>query len=296
MKLGYNIGLFIAMVLFALSFIWSKQALQFLTPVMIVTFRVSIALVMVGSFALLSGKLQKISVRDALLFMMLAAAEPVGYFLFETSGIALVTPTMACLIIGLIPVIAPFAAYFINGEKVSIYSWVGLFVGFVGVLLVAFSNGSAHLGGQLAGIMLLMGAVITAIIYTLMVQRLSRRFNSYSIVVWQNVVSIIYLVPILFLFDGDRMAVLQFSTGWVAPILTLGILCSSVAFVLYANGIRELGVTRTGMYINLMPSMTAVASYFILSEPLGAMKIAGIAFAIGGLFIAGLAPKSSVSH
>lgn len=296
MKLGYNLGVFISSLFFALSFIWSKQALEYLTPVMIVTFRVTIALILIGSFALLSGRLQRINGRDAGLFMLLALAEPVGYFLFEISGIDLVTPTLACLIIGLIPVITPFAARAINGEQVSKYSWIGLFVGFIGVVVVALSHGVDTLGGQLAGILLLFGAVVTAIIYTLMVQRLSRRFNSYSIVAWQNVFSILYLVPIVLFFDFDRLSTLTFSADWVMPVVTLGVLCSSVAFVLYANGIRELGVTRTGMYINMMPGMTAIASYFILGEELGWIKICGIGLAIAGLFIASVAPKSSLSH
>ncbi|MEG0724404.1 MAG: DMT family transporter [Mucinivorans sp.] len=291
MKVGANLGVFISTVLFSLSFIWSKGALEFLSPSMLVAARVTVALITVGSIALALGKLQRLTRRDAMLFAMLAAAEPVGYFLFETTGITYVSPTLACIIVAMIPALAPLFAWLINGEKVSARQWLGLFMGLAGVLLVALADGTDSLNGQLIGILLIFGAVVASLIYTLMVQRLSARYNSYSIVAWQNVFAILYLIPVILIFDFDRISVLKFSGDWVYPVLTLGILCSSIAFVLYARGIHALGVTRTSLYINLMPGMTAVASFFIMGEMLPPMKITGIAIAVAGLYI-GLRDKN----
>lgn len=219
------------------------------------------------------------------LFALLAAAEPVGYFLFEISGLLYVTPTLACIIVAMIPALAPLLAWVINGERVSGREWVGLLMGLSGVTLVALADGTDKLDGQLIGILLMFGAVITALIYTLMVRKMSQRFNSVSIVAWQNLFSFIYLVPIVLFFDFDRVVALEFSWAWATPVLTLGVLCSSIAFMLYATGLRELGVTRTSLYINLMPGMTAVASLFLLGEALPLMKIAGILLAVAGLYI-----------
>ncbi|MEF9949725.1 MAG: DMT family transporter [Mucinivorans sp.] len=285
MKIGANIGVLISVVLFSLSFIWSKGALEFLSPSMLVMARVTVALITVCSISLALGKFQRLTRRDAMLFAILAAAEPVGYFLFETTGITYVSPTLACIIVAMIPALAPLFAWLINGEKVDLRQWVGLLMGLSGVMLVALADGTDDLSGQLIGILLLFGAVVTSLIYTLMVQRLSARYNSYSIVAWQNIFSILYLIPVILIFDFDRIAVLEFSTQWIYPVLTLGILCSSIAFVLYANGIHRLGVMRTSLYINLMPGMTAVASFFIMDESLPIMKIVGIIVVVAGLYI-----------
>ena len=285
MRIGANIGVLISTVLFSLSFIWSKQALVYLSPSMLVLARVTVALVGVGSFAWATGRLQRLSRRDAGLFALLAAAEPVGYFLFETSGILYVTPTLACIIIAMIPALAPLLAWVLTGERVAGREWVGLAMGLAGVAMVALADGTDHLGGQLIGILLMFGAVVTALVYTLMVRRLSQRFNSFSIVAWQNVFSFVYLVPIVMLFDFERVSALEFSWAWAAPVLTLGVLCSSIAFILYATGLRELGVMRTSLYINLMPGMTAVASVFVLGEGLPLMKVGGILLAVVGLYV-----------
>lgn len=293
----YHIEILISMILFALSFVWSKQALEFLTPEMLVLFRVAIALVMVSLFAFASGKIQKINRKDALWIALMALAEPVAYFLLEKNGIKILdSPTLACLIIGLMPIISPFFAFIINGERVSKWSWLGLFVGFSGVVAVAFSKGGDGLNWQITGMLLLFGSVIMAIIYTLMLQRISKRVNSYTIVSWLNLYSIIFLIPLVLFLDFEEITALTFSFDWVFPVMMLGVFCSSVAFILYANGVRELGVARTATYINLMPGITAVASFFLYGEELNTLKICGIALAIVGLFIANKAPKSSLSH
>lgn len=269
----------------------------YITPEMLVLFRVFIALILVSGFAFATKKMQKISRRDALWIALMAMAEPVAYFLFEKNGIKILdSPTLACLIIGLMPIISPFFAYLINGEKVSKWSWLGLFIGFGGVTLVALSKGVDGLNWQITGMLLLFGSVIMAIIYTLMLQRISKRVNSFTIVSWLNLYSILFLIPLVLLLDWQEVTTLQFSWGWVYPVIMLGALCSSVAFILYANGVRELGVAKTATYINLMPGMTAIASFLFYNEELGVLKIAGIAIAIIGLFIANKAPKSSLSH
>lgn len=293
----YHIQILVSMILFALSFVWSKQALSFITPEMLVLFRVFIALVLVSLFAFATKKMQKISRRDALWIGLMALAEPVAYFLLEKNGIKILdSPTLACLIIGLMPIISPFCAYLINKERVSKWSWIGLFVGFGGVALVAFSRGVDSLNWQMTGMLLLFGSVIMAIIYTLMLQRITKRINSFTIVSWLNLYSIVFLIPLVFILDFEEIKALTFTWDWVYPVIMLGALCSSVAFVLYANGVRELGVAKTSTYINLMPGFTAIASFLFYGESLNTMKIAGIILAIIGLFIANRAPKSKLSH
>lgn len=288
----YHIQVFISALLFALSFVWSKQAMEYLTPVGLVTGRVIIAAILVTTISMFLKKMQRLRGVDYLWFLALAAAEPVGYFIFENAGLNLVTPTLACLIIGLVPVLTPFSAYLINKEKITVNAWIGLVASFGGVVIFALSSGVDTLEGQLLGIIYLLAAVLTAIIYTLMVQKLSKRFNSFSMISWVSIFSIPYMAVILLLFDFQSISNFSFDWGWFYPMLMLGVMCSSIAFVLYANGVRELGASKTTLYINLMPGITAVASYFLIGEPLGRVKILGIAVTVIGLFIANMPNRS----
>lgn len=282
----YHIQLFLSMSLFALSFVWSKQALSYMSPAMLITFRVIIAAIAVGFFALCTKQLQRVTVKDLRYLTLIALAEPVGYFLFENEGLDLVSPTLACLVIGVIPVVSPFAAHFINGEKISRNSWAGLFVSFSGVVVVLLSEGMDALSGNAMGILLLLGAVVSSIVYYTLLQRIARRLSSYTIITYINLLSLIFLVPVVLIFDFKAVSVLSFSEEWLYPVIMLGVLCSSVAFILNTNGIRALGVTRATMYINLMPGITALFSYILLGESITWVKMVGIAVTIVGLFIA----------
>ncbi len=294
-KLIYHIEVLLCYLLFSLSFIWSKQALDYLHPITLILFRVIIATVVLCSVALLKAKLQRVRGKDLIWMVALSMAQPVGYFIFENGGLSLVSPTLACLIIGLIPVFTPFAAFAVNRERVSIYSWIGLLVSFSGVVIVTLSDGVEALSGQLSGILLLLGAVFSAVVYIIMMQRLAKKFNSVTIIAYINIIAIFFLLPLTLIFDFGGIASLSFEFGWVYPVIMLGVLCSGVAYFFNAEGIRALGATTTTLYINLMPGMTAIASYFILEENLGWIKITGILISICGLFVANRAPKSSLS-
>ncbi len=291
----YHIEVFICYLLFSLSFIWSKQALDYLHPITLILFRVIIATVVLVSVALLKSKLQRVRGRDLLWVTALSMAQPVGYFIFENGGLMHVSPTLACLIIGLIPVFTPFAAYLVNKERVSKYSWWGLLVSFSGVVVVTLSDGTETLSGNIYGILLLMGAVLSAVVYIIILQRLSRKFNSITIISYINIIAIVFLIPLSFIFDFEGITTLTYEIGWLYPVLMLGVLCSAVAYFFNAEGIRQLGATTTTLYINLMPGMTAIASYIILDEHLSWMKIVGIMISISGLFVANRAPKNSLT-
>lgn len=284
MKKVYSIQVLISVVLWSFSFIWTKGALEYLSPVMLVSFRVWMALLFILTFSMLTGRLQRVTPNDLRIFMGLSAVEPVGYFMLETTGVNMVSPTLACIIVSTIPLFSPLVAYLINGERASRGDIIRLLVSMTGVFLVV-ASGSESLSGKLAGVAILFGATTAAIIYTVTVQRLATRYNSFTIVAYQNIFAGSYLVPLLLIFDWRAVSTLSFDWAWAGNVLTLAILCSGIAFVLYANSIRTLGVTKTSTFVNLMPSFTAIASYFIFGESLGVVKVLGIVLTITGLLL-----------
>lgn len=279
-----TIGLLIAVLLWSLSYIWTKGALDFLNPLLLVGMRVLVAVICLSIYALISGKVEKIKGKDIRALALLGIIEPVGYFLFETSGVDYVSPTLACIIIALIPIVTPVFSALTGGSPVSRREWVSLSVSLVGVMLVVAGD-SEPIAGRLVGILLLLGAVATAVAHAIMVKNLSARLRPVTIVAWQYIFATLYLLPIVLTSQFDVIKSLEFNPGWFYNVLILGIFCSCISFVLYANAIHKLGIMKTSMYVNLMPSMTAIASVLILGESLSALKIAGIIVTIGGLMI-----------
>ena len=74
------------------------------------------------------------------------------------------------------------------------------------------------------------------------------------------------------------------------PIVYLAIFASSVAFVLYANAVSIIGVTRTNTFTNLIPVLTTIFAFFLRDEIISPAKATGIAVVVGGLFLSQLQP------
>ena len=58
-----------------------------------------------------------------------------------------------------------------------------------------------------------------------------------------------------------------------------------VAFVMFADSLRVIGVARAQIFVNLIPVFTAIFSWILLSEKLNIQQWGGIIVVIVGLFI-----------
>ena len=56
-----------------------------------------------------------------------------------------------------------------------------------------------------------------------------------------------------------------------------------LGFVWYYEGIKVLGPTRAGQFINFVPICAIVLAFFILGEPLTWSLLVGAAFVISGV-------------
>ena len=65
----------------------------------------------------------------------------------------------------------------------------------------------------------------------------------------------------------------------------LSVFASVVAFVLFAGAVRQVGVARTNVFVNLIPVFTAILSWFILDEVISLPKWIGISIVVAGLFV-----------
>ena len=65
----------------------------------------------------------------------------------------------------------------------------------------------------------------------------------------------------------------------------LSVFASVIAFVLFAWAVRKVGVSRTNVFVNLIPVFTAILAWLILNENITLLKWIGIVVVVGGLFV-----------
>jgi drug/metabolite transporter (DMT)-like permease len=278
------ISLILAMLFWGYTFVAFKFALESFKPISIIFLRLIISIIFLFGIAKLTGKLQAIRKADYKYFLLLAFFEPFLYFLGESFGLTYVSSTIGSVIIAIIPLIVPIAAYLLYREKLTVLNWIGLLVSFAGVIAVVFSS-EAEIIARLKGVFLLFLAVLAAVGYSLTVKGLSHKYNGFTITAYQNALGIFMFLPLFLWLDaGTILSVRPTQNAWIS-LLYLAIFGSSLTFVLFTFAIREIGASRANIFSNLIPVFTAIFSYFLLKEDMPGLKVAGIFIVLIGVFL-----------
>ena len=159
---------------------------MFYHPITVIVLRLVFAVPLLFTMSLLAGKLQRISRRHLSLFVLLGFFEPFLYFLGECYGVNMISPTLASIIISLIPLLAPIPARYLFREKLSLANVVGLFISVAGVFLVVVGEGDSK-PVALAGVLLMLLAAVSAVCHSVFVRKLSENCQT-SVkqnIIWQ---------------------------------------------------------------------------------------------------------------
>ena len=274
----------LAMVFWGMSFIWTSIVFDYYPPITTIFLRLVISSTFLFIILAVSGFLQRIRREHFLLFLLSAIFNPFFYFLGENYGLKYSTPSISAVVIATIPVFTPFAAWFMIREKVSRLNIAGIMISFTGILVMLIRPDFSFATDPL-GVILLLLAVVSAVIYSILLKRLTKHYTPVNIIAWQNLLGVIFFLPLFLILDfGEFIAVVPDSRLLIA-LFSLAIIASSVAYVLFATTIKHIGVSRANVYSNLIPVTTVIASYFILDEIFTGRKVLGIVIVILGVFI-----------
>jgi drug/metabolite transporter (DMT)-like permease len=295
-KIGVYFSAATAMTMWALTFVWYKIVNETYPPFAIVFLRLLISCIIMLGIAAFNPVLQKLQRRDIPYFILLAFIYPTIYFLAESIGLTMIHASLGAVIISTIPLIVPVGAYLILKERVTLFNVLGILISFMGVLIVVL-NRDLSISADPVGMLLMLVAVLCASGYTLMVKRLTERYNAYSITVYQNIFGTLMFLPLFLVFDFKEFIAADHSSRAILNLIYLAVFGSSLAFIFFNYSIKKIGATRTEVFSNLIPVITAVFAYFMLGEELGLKKVIGIAVVLTGLFLSQMrSRKKSYKH
>ncbi len=292
-KFTVHMAAVLAMLFWGFSFILSKFVFRFYTPLTTIFFRLLISVLFLFFYLYVTGQFEKLKKKDLWLFLGGAVFNPFLYFIGENYGLQRVSASVTSIIIATIPVFTPFFAWYVFKEHIRKINIIGLIVSFLGLILIIV-NRQFQIVGSPSGILLLFMAVFAAIIYTLFLKKLSFSYKPVTIIAWQNLIGLFLFAP--FFIVNDFKEVLHINPGvkGLAALFSLGILCSSVAFVLYAYSIKHIGVIKSNLYTNLVPVIASLAAFFILKESFTLQKIIGMIIVIFGVVLSELNTSGNI--
>lgn len=284
-KLLIYIASSFAILLWGMSYIWTDKLLEQGIPVFYFVFvRIFLAGVVLFLLNVAYGRIKRIQRQDLGKFLLLAFFEPFIYFVCETYGVEMTSPTISAMIIATIPIFSIAAGRIFFKERITALNIVGVTLSLMGIIMVIMKG---DIGGQdlVMGIILLLVAVIAEVGHATITKSLAGNYSSQIIVMYQFLIGSVYLLP-LFLWKGlDGFdATIYFSTDVWYPLICLAILCSSLAFSLWVSTIKNLGVAKSSIFSALIPVVTALIAW-ILGTEMTPIQWGGIAISTVGVIL-----------
>jgi drug/metabolite transporter (DMT)-like permease/GNAT superfamily N-acetyltransferase len=189
---------------------------------------------------------------------------------------------LIALVIGTMPIVTALLGRALFHEVVRPLQWVGFALGFTGVALAVGGNlAPGRISGAGAYLAVLLGLLAISA-GTLYQKHHASNVDPRSGLAVQHLAATVVLLPFA-LHEGFRVdgsATFIASLAWVIGVNSLS------AFALLFVLLRRGAVNRVASLFFLMPPVTAVIDYLALSDALTAYKVAGLALAALGVYLA----------
>jgi len=285
---------FIALgLIWSSSFLWIKIAVQEMSPITLVAYRVLFGLL----FGVVVIMIQRVSLpRDIKVWipvLLLGISNVAIPFFLISWGEQSINSGVAAILDATVPLFSLVIAHFLlEDDKMTAPKVVGLLIGFAGVIILM----SKDIGGSSSSL-LGQGAVILACVFYAGSGIYARKNTENTPTILRSAGPLISATVVMwlgsFLFESPvKTPHLQIT--WIA-LLWLGILGSGVAFVLVYYLIHEIGPTRASMVTYTFPLGGVLLGFLFLHESLSWQIILGGALIIASLAVANWTQAEKIS-
>lgn len=185
------------------------------------------------------------------------------------------------IIMALQPILVAVLAPFLTGRRGGGALWLGLALGFAGVGLAVWSDGSLGPSPWLAVALALvaLGGITGA---TLFEKWHGLRTDPVVGGIVQYLVGFAVLLPVA---AATETLAIDWQPDLIVSLAYLVIANSIISISLYIALIQRGDATRISSLMYLVPPLAMVAAWAILGEPVGAVAFAGLALSVAGVYI-----------
>ena len=282
-KLFLNLLALITVIIWATTFISSKILLNIFTPLEVMFYRFIIAYFLL---LIIHPKFHKIeSLKEEAMFLLAGVTGGSLYFLTENSAVKISQVSNVGLIIATAPIItALLAHFFTKGEKLNKNLFLGFLIAISGVFLVMF-NGNFMLKLNPIGDILALCAAVSWSVYSITTKKFGSKYNHLYLTRKIFFYALLTMIPFLFTseFNFNVNKLVNFEV--IFNLLFLGVIASSICFVVWNYTVDKLGVVKTNNYVYLIPAVTLILSVLILDEKITLYSSLGAMFIFLGVYI-----------
>jgi len=275
----------LAVLFWGLSFIATKIALNELNPETIILLRMLFGVSLLLIIAVFNKKDFSISFKNHAVIFLLALVA-VFHLWIQITGLKFTSASNTGWIIGVTPVFMALLGFVFFKEKLTALKASGILIAFAG-LLVLMSKGDIFSIGFIThkGDFLVLASAFTWSIYSILTKRIAMDYPPFMMILFLFMMMAVIIAPFV-INSASIEAVIHLSAkGWAAVVF-LGIFCSGIAYVLWAQALKDIEATKVGAFLYFEPFITVFAAWFMLDETINLLTIlAGLIITLGVILV-----------
>lgn len=266
-----SLAALIVNVIFGFSFLFSKVALSYAHPLVILATRFSVAFIVLNLLWLFGVVKMSFKGKDKKLILLMSLAQPLLYYIFELYGIDNTSSAMSGIIISLEPVAVIILATLFLREKPtkSQLLFSALSLASIVVISILSDNGVKN---KVFGIILLAGATLCAAIFSILSRKTAKEYSPFERTYIMFLVGTVGFNAIAVGTLGKdfikEISVASSSVEFWGAIFYLSIVSSILAFMLFNYSTGVISPVRTASFSNLITVVSVLAGILILGEPM----------------------------
>lgn len=280
MKTATSMQIVIVMLLWASCFPFITIGIEYAPHLSFAAMRAAIAGLALTCLALIVG--QRIPKRPSTwlkITIVGLGATSMGFFgMFHAAEF--VSPGIATVVASAQPLLAAILAGIVLDERLGPLSYIGLILGFVGIVIVASPDFMAS-ETYTQGIAYIILAALGVTVGNVAMKSLGDEVDAFSGMGLQLLIGSVPLV-VLALLTEDPSTV-QWSGEFLSSLIILSLFGTSLVFWLWFSALRKTSLSRANAFSFLVPvfGLTIAASFF--GETIGLVQALGIALTLSGV-------------
>lgn len=255
----------------------TKGLLSSLGPATIIWIRFLIALPTVWVLKKIMGNNEKIKPDDYRLFILISICGILHYLLSNISNVTLSSAELMTFSSFQAIITLIFASLFLN---IVITPKMSFCVGLSSIGAVLTLNISQIYNLSVYLYMLL--AMLFWVLYCILVIKLFSKYNIITIIYYEVIISVIFLLPLIF-FEKNNISALTIKN--INQLLFMGSLGIGICFIFNAYSLKHIGPITVSIFMNIGPIIINLINSLINNEKLDLVSAIGIAMIYMGTII-----------
>jgi len=277
------------------TFIAGRQVSQNLGSFSIAFLRFAVASAFLLSLARIrEGRLPLPGKGQIIPVVLLGMTGVFAYNVLFFKGLQRIEAGRASLIVATCPAFIAIASSVLLKERFSLAKAIGIPLSVLGAVVVISKGHLSQItsGGVGRGELFILGCVLSWTAYSLIGKIVMGRLSPLVSVAYSSLIGAVALFVPASLFDNltsnlNRASLLDWTS-----IVYLAVFGTVIGFVWFYEGVKAVGPTRAGLFINFVPISAVVLGFLVLHEQITWSLAVGAALVLSGVYLTNRTPKS----